>query len=872
MTAKADKSVREAEVLSEVFTAQVMVALEHFADAAWLAQHSPLAAPYLLGVQGLPADTDRQAHGRELQRLILDVAATLDGASLADRAWAQLEDEPMRWSLEQRLLYWSYFASALHGRKPLAVERIVQELGVSRATYYRMLPRVMQQLATALLLRLRPALRLDIPPALRVLVARDELLDRFAPALATGASLALLGPSGLGKTALAAALAARCAPRPVFWFALRVGLNDRLNSLLFALAYFLQHHGAAAAWQQLLADRGRVNLNIIPGLLRQDLARHQPVLCIDDLDTVRPHDLDTHRQLCAFLESLRGLVPLVLIGHSVPIDTELRQSLAPLTLDETEALLALRNRPLPPTMLVRLHALTGGNPRLIELLAELPLAEDTFALPRSPTLDAFVQRVVQRLDEAERLTVLQLAVFRRAAPADSFAKDMLQRLNARHLVQYDAAGGCSVPGALRGPLLDLAAPELRARLHLQAAAIRAQAGEFSAAAYHLERGHRPDLAVPLLFVHRATEIGQGQAGAALQVLDSIATTQLRDDDREALVLLRAEIAAVLGDYDRAEAEIESISWHNPKLSIAAAHLQGDIADVHDRFTQAVNAYQKALQTSVVLLGATRARLHGRLGRTAMRQKQHDDARHEIQLARFEVEQAAGQLHEDLGDYRQAEECFRAALHIAEQTQSAQEEARSRDNLAAVLARRGHFDAAAREWQRACALLERIGDLHALAGVRVNQAFGYNLAGQHAAAVPAASAALELFTRLAVPTGRAVAAQNLAEATLALGDLDAAEDFARRVVAEEDDATLPDGLRVLGEVALARGMPAAAETPIRQSLAIAQAHNDRYLAAYAWRALARVYTALGRAADAETARTEAQALFAELGLPAEVAQN
>jgi len=84
--------------------------------------------------------------------------------------------------------------------------------------------------------------------------------------------------------------------------------------------------------------------------------------------------------------------------------------------------------------------------------------------------------------------------------------------------------------------------------------------------------------------------------------------------------------------------------------------------------------------------------------------------------------------------------------------------------------------------------------------------------------------------------------------------------------------LPDGLRTLGEIKLAQGDALAAETYIRQSIETAQENDDRYLAAYGWRALARVQWAKGEHEQSQATLDQAVELFEALDLDQEVTRS
>lgn len=110
---------------------------------------------------------------------------------------------------------------------------------------------------------------------------------------------------------------------------------------------------------------------------------------------------------------------------------------------------------------------------------------------------------------------------------------------------------------------------------------------------------------------------------------------------------------------------------------------------------------------------------------------------------------------------------------------------------------------------------------------------------------------------------------MAEAYLALGQLREAEHFARRALAQEENCVLPDSLRTLGEIRLAQGAFAEAESLFKQAIALAQQNRDQFLEAYAWRGLGQLYWALGQGQTARVALNKALELFEVLGLTSEI---
>jgi tetratricopeptide (TPR) repeat protein len=156
-------------------------------------------------------------------------------------------------------------------------------------------------------------------------------------------------------------------------------------------------------------------------------------------------------------------------------------------------------------------------------------------------------------------------------------------------------------------------------------------------------------------------------------------------------------------------------------------------------------------------------------------------------------------------------------------------------------------------------------------MKINEAFILNLAEDHEAAFDALCTAMKLYRQMKLrlePWPKALIDQGLAEAYLGRGELAKARRRAECVIALGEGDVLPDALRTLGEVELATGRLPDAERQILASLELARA-SDPYLAAYALRALARVYRAMNDPERARAASDEAIAIFLSINLPNEV---
>ena len=865
------------------FQDHLMAALARFHQTEWLGEHSPLSAPYFLGHHAF-ASSGGAIAGGAIQR-----GQTLQRVLRQATDWLATQGAEAQES--SRLIRLAY----LQGM-PLTADEAARQMNLSRATYYRRREQALGHLAAAFIRQINPALRLERPARPALLIGREAQLASCQNTLQTKCVVSLSGPAGVGKTTLGAALMERLAARRVFWFTIAPGLNDHLRSVLFALGFFLWQQGAASLWGQLAADRDSFRPDMLLGLVRADLATlgdAWPILCFDEIDLLRPDQVEAHQQIVAFLSQLRGLCALLLIGQRAlsEIQADVSVTLDGLDEPDMERYLTSFGIVLSPDERRSLAAHTGGNPRLLDLFVSLqrsgePIGAVLQQLQMAPSIEFMLNRIRQHLSADEQAVLDQLAVFRRPAPADAWPALVCAQLVERRLLARDAQGGLTLLPALRAVLYDRLRPEARRSAHLQAARIRAERAEYTAAAYHYLRAGEAGPAVWLWHAHRAQEINQGQGSAALALFEQIDPEQWTGDERDALTLILAELRKLAGQ-DPSDA-LKQSEWQSPVLEAQGKRLEGDLAELGGRLGDAIAAYQAGLATVENLL-AEKSLFDKNLGWVYMRQggASLDLAWEKACLVRFEAERLQGDIQARRGDFAQAEAHYTQALALAQSFNHVEGQAKTRNHLATLLARQGRLDQAREHRAQAIALFAQMGNQVHLAGAKLNMAFDHNLVGQQQAVLPPAAPALApvfeqaaqmaaealaLFQQLGQSRGQVIALQNLAEANLYLGRLDEAEQSARRVAESQTRDIVPDGLRTLGEVKLGQGDCAEAESLVRQSIEKAQGNDDRYLEAYGWRTLARIQWASGQHPAAQTAFDKALELFEALGLAQELSAS
>ena len=591
------------------FTDQIRFALNHFDDVQWLGEQSPLSAPYFLG-QALIDQANRiddpPRRGQLLKNMLLAAADTLwqddlpenkealaTGASEARREQGHKGGKYLYFLLELRY-FRRFFRPA---ERPQAGNELAlhEFLGISRATYFNHLKVAYLQLGEALLQIIQPTFRLEQPPQPpSKLIGREPMMQKVLADLQSGHSVAISGVSGVGKTAVGSAITREWNPQPVFWFTLRPSFNDRLSSLLFSFGYFLHRQGASGLWQQLIADKGKIeNYNLALAHIRgdQEMLSHPILICIDEIDLLQsePDQMTASQtQLLAFLESLYKIFPILFMGQKPVILADSHFEIANFSYPEAAHFLSRVIATLSSVEQQQLHAYTDGNPRLLQLClalyeADVPVADIVKKIPQTPALQALWGRLWQRFSSEERQYLCCLSVFRSPAPEDAWTNNdpSLQQLMQWRIVLADGLGGLSLLPTIRDLIYtdrQRFPAENREICHFDAAHIRANRGEFTPAAYHFFQAGEVSQMVQVWFPKRRLEIQRGQGSTALHLFEQLSARTLPKEEQQALALLRAELYGLVGEANQGLAAINNVRWPSVgEVTTQARLLQGDFS-------------------------------------------------------------------------------------------------------------------------------------------------------------------------------------------------------------------------------------------------------------------------------------------------------
>ena len=850
------------------FFEQLKFVLENYRTPAQLGAESPLAQPYFLGqaLHGSADATTNLGRGtvlcRELDRAMSALwQGTLPtaGADLLQTALQAKEESGLCDRYYYLILDLTYFHRYFPAPRNQS-EIYSDALHVSRATYDRHLREAIQQIGKMLLLRLQPTLRLEQPVLGMHLIGRAALCQEALVALQSGKSVYLCGVSGIGKTTVGVALTEQWPTPAVFWFTVRFSLNDHLTSLVFALGNFLHQQGASRLWLQLIADGGVMkDANLALELTRADLADLAvlPLLCFDEIDLLRPLDTETetvqHTQFLAFIEGLQGHAPLLLIGQRNVLPSDVVQTLSPLTVAETATWLTEVGVPFTAAHLTRLDAYTGGNPRLLALCLVLcrtmePLSTTRLSavleqLPNTAALIPIWQRLQQRLDKAERGLLQLLSVFRGPAPRDGWSEEIpreggqgqapieavMQRLISYQLVHEHGNGAIGLLPALREVIYTQLAAEKRDELHRQAGQIRAMRGEYTAAAYHYERGGQPEVALAIWQPNADQEIRRGQAAAALVIFQQISSHRLPENLVPTLHLLRSQLYQLCGQSRQALDEVDQIKSKPDDWLVEAAVVSGDALRTMGDPDGALARYGEGLAAAARLIQQN-TWLHVKRGTVYIHQRELHQARREALLARYRLENIEGAIQNAGGNYSAARQHYLNALATAEMLDDKAGIALVQRNLGVLAGHQGDAEGAIHYHQQALNFYEQIGDRVRAEEVRSNLAGAYVQFRQFTAALQPAQRALTFFEARQNSHWIAQNTSNLATIYFEMGDFAQAQHYAERTLAQEEPQSYPYALFTLGQVYYAQRQHAEAAAHFERVRQIAQQTEDHFLLA------------------------------------------
>lgn len=875
--------------------------MNHYDDPNWIGKKSPLATPYFLGdhihttIQG----DDPAVRGRILQRLIRQAFEELWGEEIptSQRQFKKMVDDERLDHDNQGHRYSCYLLDIRYlryyftkNRPDQRMQSIAEYVNVSESSLYVHLQTARQRLGALLLKRIQPIFRLERPDAPNHFVGRETTVNNILTALQSDQAVTISGMGGVGKTTLATTVMHQW-ESPTFWFTIRPGLNDHVNSFLFALSNFLFHQGEKRLWNHLRAqianlDSGKQSATdytitqVALELLRSDLAGLETVLiCVDEVDrlfSAENHpNYYAHQGMIELLDLLRELVPLLIIGQKPMIDTPYHFHLDGLTEIETKNLLRQIKWKLSPDEVTTIYHCTQGNPRLIWAMNVLnKQGDDVLALladEKSPDLRTLFARLWQRLTDDEREMIARLSVFSRPMPRLSWPqqKKTIKPLIQRGIITLSDDETINLLPVLRWHIYQHElVHEQRLQYHHYAGELCTTLGEFTDAAVHFKKAGDPLSAFRVWYPFKDVELLRGHGLIARSLFESITVEQLDGYFGDELNVLKMELDQMAGRLTQVTTRVEIVDWSEDSEVAAEAHhisavsnwWMGNSEKALDQFNDALAIFSRIAQRS--------SSVHFRRGSIHMRQGDIEMAQKSLLEIEYEAIRLRGLVERMQGNLEEAQKHYKSAYSIAAQLNDERKQINMKELISQLLGQQGKIEEATKLGQECVDFYEKVHHPIRAEIMRADLAGMWLQVGRFERVIELGEASLAVIERLKHKQVESKLCTYLAEAHYECGNLDEAKTYTQRVLQIEEVADLPYATYTLGLICKHEGnLPLAAKT-FQQGIDIAVQLHDQFIEAYLQRELAKVHQMVQARETADQCLIRAVHLFKKMGLEQE----
>lgn len=684
------------------------------------------------------------------------------------------------------------------------------------------------------LVEVKPPPEPAIPPVTSDFVGRQAELAYFAEQLAAKHQIIISGMPGVGKTALAAALATQVSqPVKIFWHTFHTG--EGVHALIWKLAGFLAWRGQSDPWT-MLQNAQQTGIQPPPpevlfDYIFQLLCGETYLLCFDNF-----HFVENDPLLVQFLERLESVIPdnevsiMIITSRSVPglAHSADFQPMAGLSREDARNLLAARSLSLPDDLFNTLYTRTEGNTQFLTLAIDSLLrGQDPARLIRQlPEHEGIEHYLIKALDEGmnteEREVMSAISVLmgypgsREAVSAILDGRNMrrtLNDLNSRYLLS--ALEGENGKEYTQHALVQVFYYEQLGKRSQQE--MHRRAGEHYTttepdpllAALHYLHAGEISKAVDLATQDVWASINRGKALTLRQVLEQF-VEKLDDPILNArLDLARGQVSAFLGDGQAAQ------DWYEAVYNVLEVLPENPQA--LPLKARACLGMGEVLQESNPLVALEWLML----GLDALPEGEH-------LLEQAIIRVRMGRIHAFQGDYKAAEEALQ--LGRSELPPEHPMQITALGNLGNLYCARGDTVQGQEYYRKTLELARKLGDEWRIAELQLNLGIEADIAGQLTEAVAIYQEVLAHAEKLGSLAQRVRTRSLLGIVLIKLGDYEQAErnlqeciDLARHACLR---AHLIYTLPSLADLYLRQGKPADAEPLLVEAEKLSQETGTR----------------------------------------------
>ena len=762
-------------------------------------------------------------------------------------------------------------------------------------------------------------LRLESIPGGGDFIGRKNELNEYQLRLDSQNIIVIGGTAGVGKTMLGTQIVAQQPQRRAFWHTFHRGLNDNLESVIWALGGFLATSGDDVLQRFLdlniekLKEEGyRVSEAI--NLLTYSLEQGSYLLCFDDLQ-VADEDEKINSLFEMFNEQLQNTKAIVMsrqrprFADAIGLDYE---PLAGLNEEDAKALLSRDAIYLSTELFAKLYEQTLGNPKLLELFITWmenrkwrsdEVSEFINQAFGDRVEDYLVRNVYETLSAEDQRLLKALSIFR--APVDDAAigevlieegmenvDRLLDGLVQKYAVQESDYGEKYLHSLLGEFCYDRLRTDasFRTRLHKNAGRYYYGEEDYLEAAHHYFEAREYQKSTETIVNNLEQLIYAGQSSAIMGQLRKLDPQLLDANTWASVYVATGDACMITGEYDDAIESYQAVLEAESLLlsSREVADVQRRIGESYERkgqYDQALEHYHEGIQILSDDVSVETARIYGNISWIYANQGEYVEAigsalqglrivegtGHEKETA--ECYNAIGFVYLQKGDYDRAIEHYTKALEARERIGDRLGLARSYIKLGMAYKYKGEYDKALKYYTDSLTTSEGIGDIFHIALSHGELGFVQDVKSHHDEAIWHYNKALALFKRLGNKPFAAITHNNLAEVYRSKGEYDQAMehlDVALKMYTDlEDEEGLSDVYRILSEISLRQGDTDQAQEHCQKAIQLAVEIDSKYCESCAYRALGKIQAAMKNPDEARKRLKQSLDIFRELGDEGEI---
>jgi len=763
-------------------------------------------------------------------------------------------------------------------------------------------------------------LRLESIPGSGNFIGRKRELNEYRSRLDSQSIVVIGGTAGVGKTMLGAQIVTQQSQRKVFWHTFHRGLNDNLESVIWALGGFLatNHDDALRIFLDLniekLKEEGyRVSEAI--NLLIYSLEQGDYLLCFDDFQ-MADEDAKINSLFEIFNDRLQNTRVMVLSRQRPRFADTIGLDYEPLTgLNEADAKVLLNRSAihLGAELFAKLYEQTLGNPKLLELFItwreNKPRKDDEVSEFINQAFgekveDYLLKNVYETLSGEEQRLLKVISIFR--APVDREAigevlveesmadvDHVLDALVHKYAVQESEYGEKYLHSLLEEFCHDRLQTDtpFRTRLHKNAGRYYHDQEDYLEAAHHYFEAREYQKSAETIIGNLDQLIYAGQSGAIVGQLGKLGPDLLDAETWASVCIAMGDACMIAGEFDAAiesyQAVLEAkLHLSDPRKIADVKRKIGLSYERKGQYDQALMHFHEGIQILGEDLSVETARIYECLSWVYANQGEYEKAIESAQQGLKIVEgtgyeKETADCHDAIGfaylrkdDHDRAIEHYRKALEAKKRIGARLGITGSYIKLGIAHKYKGEYGKAVKYYADSLATSEEIGDIARIAVSHGELGFVQDVKSNYDEAISHYNKALVLFNRLGHKPLVAITHNNLGKAYRGKGEYDRARahlDIALKMYVDfEDKEGLSDVYRILSEISLCQGDVDQAQEHYQKAIELAVEIGSKYGESCAHRALGKIRAATGNPDEARKLLNLSLDIFRELSDEGEVA--